>query len=79
MVRHFNFVDGIPTLAVSDTSVLVVESKEHRSAKDGTEGVSYSARYKDNPKLSYEFVSAGQFRHWLDEQGRMQPSMVSVR
>lgn len=56
-----------------DRSVLVVESKEHRFDADCTDGVTYSACYKDNPKLSYEFTSTGQFRRWLDEQGRLLP------
>jgi len=79
MIRHFDFIEGTPTLVPSDKSILVVESKKHQVARDGTESVSYSAHYKDNPKLSYEFGNAAQFRHWLNEQGRIQPSIALVR
>lgn len=71
MIRHFDFIDGTPTLVPPDRCVLVVETTRHRFDADCTDGVSYSACYKDNPGLSYEFGSTGQFRRWLAEQGRI--------
>jgi len=73
MIRHFDFIEGTPTLVSPDRCVLVVESTEHRFDAGCPEGVVHSACYKDNPKLSYEFANSGQLRRWLDEQGRIRP------
>ncbi len=71
MIRHFGFIEGIPTVVPSAQSILIVESTAHGIEANGTERVSHSACYLDNPRLSYEFASTAQFRHWLDQQGRM--------
>jgi len=73
MIRHFDFIEGTPTEVAADRCILVVESKERRIEADGTSRLSYSACYKDNPKLSYEFSSTSQFKRWLYEQGLLQP------